>query len=439
MKFDYKKIWQWLKYIILGGFIVKKLFSVLKKDAKKIEENFEDFLDEEKKEAEELANGKESFQKYFQNTCSIFKVYFIPAECNEYKPKILRTKSLAIIAVILILFKALIVSYLFFIYPNVARMSEIISQEIYNLVNNERTGNNLNALIFNDKLNIAAQAKANDMVKNNYFAHKSPDGKMPWDWIDRNEYAYLYAGENLAMNFTSAFSAHQALIMSESHKKNILNSRYSDIGIAMAKGVINGRETNVLVELFGSAKSAVKPALAKETIKENQNIKIDANKQGVSENTAANKEKQLEVLSSEVKNNAAVEEPTGAEPAPQESAKSTNTAAIIANTQGEGLKQVAPIINIESESNLAGMASEVNLKNYQNLDFIGQFIFYSQYIFLAALVIMTLLLLINIFVKISVQHKPLIVQTLLVIVMIIGLLSVKIHFLEGISQKIIIF
>lgn len=439
MKFDYKKIWQWFKFILLGGVIAKILFSVFKKDAKKIEENFEDFLDEEKKEAKELATGKESFKKYFKDTCSIFKVYFIPAGCNEYKPKILRTKSLAIIAVILILFKALIVSYLFFIYPNVARMSEMISQEVYNLVNNERTGNNLNTLIFHDKLNIAAQAKANDMIKNNYFAHKSPDGKMPWDWIDRNEYAYLYAGENLAMNFTSAFSAHQALIMSESHKRNILNSRYSDIGIAVAKGVINGRETNVLVELFGSAKSAVKPVLAKETVNENQNIKIDANKQEAPDNTAANKEKQLEVLSSEIKNNAGANKPVGAEPAPQESDESTNTAAIIANTQGEGLDQTGSAPYEALASGLNGVASEVKIKNYQNLDFIGKSIFYSQYLFLAALVIMTLLLLINIFVKISVQHKPVIVQTLLVIVMIISLLSVKIHFLEGISQKIIIF
>ena len=433
MKFDYKKIWQWLKYIIFGGFMAKILFSVFKKDAKKIEDNFEDFLDEEKKEVEELATGKESFKKYFKDTCSIFKVYFIPAECNEYKPKILRTKSLAIIAVVLFLLKAAVTSYLFFIYPNVARMSEMISQEVYNLVNNERRGNNLNTLIFNDKLNIAAQAKANDMIKNNYFAHKSPDGKMPWDWIDRNQYAYLYAGENLAMNFTSAFSAHQALIMSESHRKNILNSRYSDIGIAVAKGVIDGRETNILVELFGSAKSAIKPALAEATIKENKNIKIEENIKEVSKNTALNQEKQLEVLSSEIKSNA------GAEPLTQKSAKSTNTAEIIVNSQSEGLKQVAPITNTELENNLIGMASKVNIKNYQKLDFIGQFIFYSQYIFLAALIIVTLLLLINIFVKISVQHKPVIIQTLLVIVLIVGLLSVKIHFLEGISQKIIIF
>lgn len=439
MKFDYKKIWRWFKFILLGGVLIKFALYLCHKFFGRIKCNFKEFLHEEKKEVEELSEGEESVKKFVRDTCGIFTDFFIPTECNGYKPKILRSRALAMIAVLLLTLKIFIVVYLFFIYPNVGKMAQMVAQEIYDLINVERGTSKLNVLVINDSLNKAAQAKAEDMVKNNYFAHKSPDGKMPWDWIDRNEYAYLYAGENLAMNFTSAFSAHQALIMSESHKRNILNSRYSDIGIAVAKGVINGRETNVLVELFGSAKSAVKPSLAKETVNENQNIKIDANKQEAPDNTAANKEKQLEVLSFEIKNNAGANKPVGAEPAPQESDESTNTAAIIADIQGEGLGQTESAPYEALAGGLNGAASEVKIKNYQNLDFIGKSIFYSQYLFLAALIIMTLLLLINIFVKISVQHKPVIVQTLLVIVMIISLLSVKIHFLEGISQKIIIF
>lgn len=439
MKFNHKKIWQWFKFIFLGGVLIKFAFYLSHKVSGRIKCNFKEFLREEKKEVKELSEGEESVEKFVSDTRSIFSDFFIPTERNDYKPKILRARSLTMIAVILLVLKIFVASYLFFIYPNIAKMSQMVSQEIYDLINVDRAGSKLNGLTMNDKLNKAARAKADDMVNNNYFAHKSPNGRMPWDWINRNEYAYLYAGENLAMNFTTADSAHQALMLSESHKKNILNSRYSDIGIAVAQGVVNGKKTNILVELFGSAKSAVKPALAKETVKENKNIKIEENIKEISKNTALNQEKQLEVLSSEIKNNAGAKEPAGTEPQTQESAKSTNTAEIIANTQGEGLKQVAPITNTELESNLAGMASKINIKNYQKLDFIGKFIFYSQYIFLAALVIMTLLLLINIFVKISIQHKPVIVQTLLVIVLIISLLSVKIHFLEGISQKIIIF
>ena len=439
MKFNHKKIWQWIKFIFLGGVLIKFAFYLCHKSLGRIKCNFKEFLLKEKKEVKELSAGEESVEKFVSDTRSIFTDFFMPTERNGYKPKILRTRSLTMIVVILLVLKIFVASYLFFIYPNIAKMSEMVSQEIYNLINVERAGGKLNALIMNDKLNKAAQAKADDMVKNNYFAHKSLDGRMPWDWINRNEYAYLYAGENLAMNFTTANSVHQALMLSESHKKNILNSRYSDIGIGVAQGVVNGRETNILVELFGSAKSTIKPALAQETVKENKNIKTEKSINEVSENTALNKEKQLEVLSSETKSNANAKEPAGAEPQTQESAKSTNTAEIIVNSQGQGLKQAAPITNAEQESNFAGIVSAVNIKNYQKLDFIGKFIFYSQYIFLAALVIMTLLLLINIFIKISVQHKPVIIQTLLVIVLIISLLSVKVHFLEGISQKIIIF
>ncbi len=273
MKFNYKKIWQWFKFIFLGGILIKFAFYWYHKVSGRIKCNFKEFLREEKKEVEELSNGEESVKKFVSDACSIFTDFFIPTECNEYKPKILRTRALTMIAVILIVIKLFVGVYLFFIYPNIARMSQLVSREIYDLINVARAGSKLNALTMNNELNKAAQAKADDMVKNNYFAHKSPDGKMPWDWINRNEYAYLYAGENLAMNFTTADSAHQALMLSESHKKNILNSRYSNIGIGVAQGVVNGRETNILVELFGSAKSTIKPALAKETIKENQNIK----------------------------------------------------------------------------------------------------------------------------------------------------------------------
>jgi len=47
----------------------------------------------------------------------------------------------------------------------------------------------------------AAQLKANDMAEKGYFAHTSPDGKTPWEWLKDVSYPFLAAGENLAVNF----------------------------------------------------------------------------------------------------------------------------------------------------------------------------------------------------------------------------------------------
>jgi len=184
---------------------------------------------------------------------SVFKGYFIPHEKNNYKPRILHKKSLVIITISLCFIKILLSGYLFLIYPNEAKMSELMSVQILEMVNKERGEYNIHYLSRNSILDIVALEKAEDMFNNNYFAHKSTDGKMIWDLIDENEYSYLYVGENLAMNFTEAESAHNALMQSETHKINILNEQYNEIGIAVIGGIMDGKKTNVLVQLFASS------------------------------------------------------------------------------------------------------------------------------------------------------------------------------------------
>ena len=48
------------------------------------------------------------------------------------------------------------------------------------------------------------------MSKNQYFSHNSPDGKTPWQFIKKEEYNYIIAGENLALNFTSSEAVEKA-------------------------------------------------------------------------------------------------------------------------------------------------------------------------------------------------------------------------------------
>lgn len=130
--------------------------------------------------------------------------------------------------------------------------SEITPAKILELTNRSRIQEELPALSVSTELSKAAEAKAHDMFLYDYFAHTSPKGIDPWYWIKKSGYEYEYAGENLAMDFLSAEAVHQALINSATHRANILNSHYKEIGIAAVSGEFENRTTTIVVEMFGS-------------------------------------------------------------------------------------------------------------------------------------------------------------------------------------------
>jgi hypothetical protein len=101
------------------------------------------------------------------------------------------------------------------------------------------------------KLQHAAQMKAEDMIARDYFAHTGPNGETPWVWLDRAGYSYALAGENLAMDFFDSRLLVNAWLNSPSHARNILNGYYTDIGIGVAEGEIDGRKTVVAVMFVG--------------------------------------------------------------------------------------------------------------------------------------------------------------------------------------------
>src|SRR4030042_3230928 len=127
------------------------------------------------------------------------------------------------------------------------RSQELIIQE----VNPVRKDKGFLDLEINEKLTQAAQLKAEDMIKRNYFSHTGPEGETPWTWLDQAGYNYAIAGENLAMDVNDPKVLLKAWLDSPAHAKNILNSHFADIGIGIAKGEINGRATIVVVMFLG--------------------------------------------------------------------------------------------------------------------------------------------------------------------------------------------
>ncbi|MDP2910504.1 MAG: CAP domain-containing protein [bacterium] len=160
--------------------------------------------------------------------------------------KILLGKKALIIYSILAILVFLIFSPLGEI--KISRLLARLSQDlIIQEVNPAREDQGFLALKNNEKLNQAAQLKAEDMIARNYFSHQGPDGESPWYWLDKVEYNYSAAGENLAMDVNDPKVLINAWLNSPSHAKNILNENFTDIGVGMAKGKIGVRETIVVV------------------------------------------------------------------------------------------------------------------------------------------------------------------------------------------------
>ena len=120
------------------------------------------------------------------------------------------------------------------------------AKEMLNLINQERAANGVPQLKWNEELAKVAQAKAQDMVDNNYFSHTSPTYGSPFDMMKSFGISYRYAGENIAKN-SSVAKAHTALMNSEGHRKNILNSNFTSIGIGIVKTSSN---SYTIVQMF---------------------------------------------------------------------------------------------------------------------------------------------------------------------------------------------
>jgi len=199
----------------------------------------------------------------------ILRHLFIPHESNNQKAKILHPSSLSLIAVGLIAFQ-LILGFAHKAFPNVLGYAANISPaEVIRLTNVQRAANGLNALSENSILDSAALAKGNDMLAKGYWAHFAPDGTSPWSFFLKFGYKYKYAGENLARDFQDASSAVNAWMNSPSHKENILNPNYREIGIGVVEGSLAGADTTIIVQFFGaplSGEAAIPVAKAKETL-----------------------------------------------------------------------------------------------------------------------------------------------------------------------------
>lgn len=180
------------------------------------------------------------------------KNWFLPHKDTHKKAHLISWEGI-LIYILLFIFLQVGFSIIGYAKPGVLGISGNIDQKkLIELTNLEREKFGLSPVTENSALDAAAALKAQNMFEENYWAHFAPSGKTPWDFILGSGYKFTYAGENLAKNFYHSDDVVSAWMKSPTHRDNLLNPRYQDIGIAVVEGVLNGQKTMLVVQEFGT-------------------------------------------------------------------------------------------------------------------------------------------------------------------------------------------
>ncbi len=186
----------------------------------------------------------------FMHIFERLKYYIIPSERNGYKSKFLQSNILLYCVILLLVLKIGTILVSINVPQNIF-FADITKFYLENSANRTRQSLGLVPLIVNEKLNQAAQLKAENMIQNNYFNHTSPTGVTPWFWFKQVGYNYKYAGENLAVGFFESQQVYEAWLNSPSHRANIINPNYTEVGTAVLPG-FDQNNTIVVVQIFGT-------------------------------------------------------------------------------------------------------------------------------------------------------------------------------------------
>lgn len=185
------------------------------------------------------------------------KNFFIPCEDNNFKPDCFFSSFMYWLCFVLLILHVLPIFFFSYLSSD-PLFADITKTAIVELTNEERINLNVSELQHSEILDKAAMLKAQDMFRNQYFAHSSPSGVNPWYWFEQAGYEYEYAGENLAIGFLEPEEVYDGWVNSFSHHQNLVNPNYNEIGVAVLTGIFKGSRTTIVVQLFGTG--AEKPS-----------------------------------------------------------------------------------------------------------------------------------------------------------------------------------
>lgn len=318
------------------------------------------------------------------------KKFFIPHRANGHKPHILRERSVLLILCAILFIEALYVAQSFIFLSKTDFFAAIQSEALIDLANQNRKNTKLSPLSANSRLAMAAQMKADDMAQKGYFSHTSPEGLTPWFWFEKTGYKFVYAGENLAINFHDTNDVNNAWMASPAHRSNILNRYFTEVGIGVSKGIYEGRESIFVVELFGKPEKKLAKAASvsvgkiKKSIVQNGSPlpNLNKNQSGI--------DSEQKIVKGSFEDNNKIKE---------NFAEEINFVAV--NQEGKEIAEITA-------------ASETDKNSFSYFAEIFQLLsmprFISNYVFGALFLLILLALVLKIFIKIKIQYPALIVN-----------------------------
>ncbi len=118
-------------------------------------------------------------------------------------------------------------------------------REFAQMVSGLRAENGLGPVRTNPKLEQAAERHAQDMAKRGFFSHTGSNGSSVGKRARWAGYRFCVIAENIAKGQRSAAEAMQSWMTSPGHRRNLLDRRMKEIGVARAPG-------NVWVMVLGA-------------------------------------------------------------------------------------------------------------------------------------------------------------------------------------------
>jgi uncharacterized protein YkwD len=112
-------------------------------------------------------------------------------------------------------------------------LQQAFEWQMFDLTNAVRVKHGLAPLSWDERARRSARNHSLDMATNNYFDHVNLKGQDPFERMEAQGIRYWTAGENIAMGYPSSIFAHEALMNSLGHRKNILNPNYTHVGMGV--------------------------------------------------------------------------------------------------------------------------------------------------------------------------------------------------------------
>ncbi len=330
---------------------------------------------------------------FVKKIANFFKHVFVPHEGNDYTPHFLREGSIVFLCILALVVFSFSASTKFYI-KKTNMTGAVLPAVLVDLTNSDRASSGLSGLTRNSVLDEAARLKAEDMAQNQYFAHNSPNGLTPWHFMDKAGYSFAYAGENLAVDFTESNDVENAWLLSPKHRANIMDARFTEIGIATVDAVFEGKNTTFVVQMFG------KPMVKNDSLAENKTKDLEAKKD------TKTVEPVKIALAPEVKGESIAVE--------------TKVEKVIEN------KEFAMVKNVEAIEEIpVSVADASSTPVEQNSSFFERLIFRSPYItdmvYRVLILVVLISLILMVFIEIKKQKPKNIAYGIIVLFLIVGL------------------